>query len=213
MVDKTLLNFRNKIDACDTQILQILEERYNIVRQVGAYKNVDEKRESIMRPLREYAMVEDLANRATHIPKDTIRTLYRTVIAGAVSIEENVKISAYDKDCFYLAREYFGAWQDININPSSTQIMNDIQSKKSSIGVVPLDAALDIWQHYESDNMPYIFAKIPLLHKNIDRQYVAISYAQQEIGDNLTYIYLIDDTIIQTDKQQNEGAYLGSFFG
>ena len=90
---EALKPFRAKIDELDEQILSLLGERYNVVRQVAAIKS--EHGIASYLPDR----VEEVKERCADIgekhglDRELVKTIYTLIIAKAVAMED-IKIKA-----------------------------------------------------------------------------------------------------------------------
>ncbi len=82
-----LSGFRERIDACDAQIIRLVNERLKICLEVGEYKSArgiavkDEERESEV-----FARV--LGGNEGPCPPETLEQIYRILIDTAVRLEE-----------------------------------------------------------------------------------------------------------------------------
>lgn len=92
--NEMLAPFRADIDALDSQIIALLEKRFDIVREVGAFKTkngID---------IVQSARVDDVLDRvsalakAHNVPEAIIRQFYAAMIEEAHSIENDIKDSA-----------------------------------------------------------------------------------------------------------------------
>ncbi len=82
-----LSGFRERIDACDVQIIRLINDRLKICLEVGEYKNArgiavkDEGRENEV-----FARV--LGSNDGPCPPETLEQIYRILIDTAVRLEE-----------------------------------------------------------------------------------------------------------------------------
>lgn len=185
----TLENFREEIDSIDNQILELLNQRVEVVKKVGAFKDSLGTDRSIIRPGREATMIRRIANEAEHnLPKAAIAMIWRIIISSAINVEEETKISVYapsgDRECFWLAREYFGAFTNAVQKSAILDVANDILKREASIGVLPLcdENAKDPWWIKIIDTDAKIFAKVPFIKVKPSDKYpiVAIGFVPPE---------------------------------
>ena len=82
-----LSGFRKRIDACDAQIIRLINDRLKICLEVGEYKSArgiavkDETRESEV-------IAKRLDGNEGPCPPEVLRRIYRILIDTAVRLEE-----------------------------------------------------------------------------------------------------------------------------
>ena len=93
---KTLQDYRNRIDALDDQIITLLEERYEIVRNVGHHK-AQNHLEVVQtgRVVEVLDRVEDFAKKHNLDPQ-FVRSLYEIMIDHAHDLESGIR-KTYEK--------------------------------------------------------------------------------------------------------------------
>lgn len=171
----TLLNLRAQIDSIDDQIIELLKARVDIVKKVGELKKETSASQSFIRAGREAKMLRDLTKKAIGVfPPQAIATMWRMVISTSLSIEQEMLIyvhSGLDKNCFWLAREYFGTFLDIFEEQDAQKLINSVANHPSAVGVLPLiDNSQNPWwvrPEGESNNI-YVFARIPFIDEKSD---------------------------------------------
>lgn len=88
---EALKNQRARIDAIDDQVVDLLVERFGIVREVGEIK----KRENIeiVQSNRAEEVKNRVANRASHagLDGDLLRAIYTLIIDHAHVVEHKIK--------------------------------------------------------------------------------------------------------------------------
>jgi chorismate mutase len=176
----TLAELRKQIDTIDSQILELLEKRTSIVKQVGHLKNSD----VIMRPLREARMLEDLASK-TDLPDAAIKEIFRKIIAMSVNIEGQPKIFVLSKTAYLVAMEYFGSFADINLI-SPDKIKKEMNLKRAVL-------LLSKKSPYYKDTLvagAKIFAKLPLQNQpDFLTEYYAWGFVEEEGDSKTTKVY------------------------
>ena len=89
----SLEELRIKIDAVDTSIIHLLNERADIVHEIGVIK----KREGleIYAPEREEKLLRSLIAKGEggRLPEESIRAIYREIMSAALALEEDLKIA------------------------------------------------------------------------------------------------------------------------
>lgn len=166
-----LTNLRAEIDGIDDQIIELLAKRVDIVKKVGEFKKETSASQSFIRAGREASMLRNLIKKAEGIfPPQAIATMWRMVISTSLSIEQDISVYAYsgknDKNCFWLAREYFGSFLKMHEETDAQSLIDAVVRNPSAVGVLPLvDNSQRPWwvrPHGESNNI-YVFARIPFI--------------------------------------------------
>jgi chorismate mutase-like protein len=88
----SLAELREKIDALDTELLRLLNERAALAQQIGVVKN----RESlpIYSPDREMKLLRSLVERSSGpLRPEAIKAIYREIMSASLSLEKDVVIA------------------------------------------------------------------------------------------------------------------------
>ncbi|UUR08359.1 3-deoxy-7-phosphoheptulonate synthase [Sphingomonas glaciei] len=72
---------RKDIDWIDDQILDLLEQRYAVVKKVAWAKNRDAEQALALRPAREAAILDRLTARAIHVPQADVAHIWRSILS------------------------------------------------------------------------------------------------------------------------------------
>lgn len=188
-----LEDLRAQIDAIDNSILKLLAKRVKIVRDVGKLKASMGGRGSVIRPGREAEMVRRIASHGgDDMPHAAaLAQMWRLIIASAISIEQATTIATVstksNRECYWLAREYFGAFTPMTEKATVAEVLQDVMEEDATIAVVPLygrEGPSAWWSRLESDGgrMPKIFAKLPFVQMapSTKEPLVAIGYVEPE---------------------------------
>ena len=88
-----LKKFRTKIDIIDKKLLNLLNERANIAKQVANYKKSSNNK-VIFRPDRESQIIKNLRTlNKGPLKKNHIHNIYREIISSCLSLETNLNVS------------------------------------------------------------------------------------------------------------------------
>ena len=144
MSEEGLLDLRNKLDNIDNTLLKLINERMEIVHQVGALKAVSGG--AIYRPEREKSIIDILEkiNKETNgsLNRSAIEALFLEIFAISRNIElpENVAYLGPEGSFTHQAAEgRFGAMSSyVSIN-SIKGIFREVDTKKAKFGVVPIE--------------------------------------------------------------------------
>jgi chorismate mutase / prephenate dehydratase len=177
MSDDKLSKLRKEIDGIDSEMLELLAKRLTVVKKVGEVKAADKSDgRSIIRPGREASMIRKVASfkpkiEVDNFPNATAAYIWRLIIACAITIEEETKISVnagpMTKDYYWLAREYFGPFTDYITRDSSTEVIRDLVGGNATVGVVLLnenDASQAWWTRLtKAESHLKVFARLPFV--------------------------------------------------
>lgn len=79
-------NFRQEIDKIDDSIIELLEERFNLVIKIGQYKK--EKSLPIFDPKRELTIKQKLNNKKY---QNSLSTIYEAILKESKAIQHDKK--------------------------------------------------------------------------------------------------------------------------
>ncbi len=177
--DSKLSELRNKIDAIDVELLQLLGKRSSLVLEVGKYKG-DNGGNNFIRSGREARMLRELMKKgAGHFPIVAIRALWRAIISASLSIENGLKVAIPANAGFELQKtavEYFGSFTEYKQCGNDEEILGAID--KHTIGVLTLDCGW--WLKLGESPKLKIFAKLA------DGVFTVAKLETEESGDDMT---------------------------
>lgn len=139
--DEILGNLRNEIDRIDNAILDLLEKRAEVVKEVGKVKK--KLKSSFYVPYREEEIVSRLQKRSKgSFPKKAIRPVFREIISACLSLEKSLTVSflgPYATFTHEAALKYFG--QTAKYVPARTisEIFDEVYKGRAELGVVPVE--------------------------------------------------------------------------
>ncbi len=136
-----LQELRVRIDAIDRQIVQLLNERYKIVKDVGEWKR--ERGQPIYVPEREKALLEKLESiNDGPMPNDTLRAVYREIMSGSLKLESPLKVAFFGPEATFThlaAKMKFGHAIDYVPKASISDVFHDVELGRSNYGCVPVE--------------------------------------------------------------------------
>tara|TARA_B100000965_G_scaffold404973_1_gene437369 strand:+ start:1030 stop:2118 length:1089 start_codon:yes stop_codon:yes gene_type:complete len=144
MSDKNLKNLRNKIDKIDKDIYRLIQKRAAYAVQVGKIKSKIHPKSSFYKPDRESKILRNIikSNKKGLLPDSKIRTIYKEIISGCLSLEEILKVAYLGPEGTHSEAAVFNQFgsQVIRMPTSSIddvfyQVMND----EVNVGVVPVE--------------------------------------------------------------------------
>jgi chorismate mutase/prephenate dehydratase len=144
MSEEGLLELRNKLDNIDNSLLDLINNRMNLVHQVGALKA--KSGGSIYRPEREKAIIDRLeqinSEKNGLLNRSAIEALFLEIFAISRNIElpENIAYLGPEGSFTHQAAESrFGAMSSYISISSIKGIFREVDTKKVKFGVVPIE--------------------------------------------------------------------------
>ena len=136
-----LQELRIKIDSIDRGIVRLLNDRYEVVKQVGEWKR--ERGEPIYVPEREKALLEKLEtiNRGP-MPNSTLRAVYREIMSGALRLENPLKVAFFGPEATFThlaAKMKFGHGVEYLSKSTIADVFHAVESGKCDYGCVPVE--------------------------------------------------------------------------
>lgn len=222
-------DLRQKIDAIDEKIIQLLTQRTLLVEEVGQRKTRSSKGSSFIRPGREATMIRKLvAEMEGNFPKTAVISIWRQIIAASLSIEQPMSIAAFsttvNNACMWLAREYFGTFSPLTTYDDVLQVVYQVMAGKVAAGVIPYSALFSGQSPWWLDTEglkanaahPRVFAAIPFFG-NPPVQAVAIANVMPEpTGDDTSLLAVTIDAKTSLEHLvgilKNSGLTVGKNF-
>ncbi|WP_028950188.1 prephenate dehydratase [Sulfurihydrogenibium subterraneum] len=150
---KELQKIRKEIDNIDQTILQLLNKRALLAKQVGEIKKKNNL--PIFVPTREKEIFERLEKLNTGpLSNDVIKHIFREIISACRSVEENIKVAYLGPKATFTHQaslKYFGS--SVEHIPVSTikDVFEEIAKKKVNYGVVPVENTIEGVVNYTLD--------------------------------------------------------------
>lgn len=137
----SLDDLRKDIDAIDSQLLDLLSKRADLVHEVGVIKKRDGLQ--IYAPDREDALLRKLVemNRG-RLPEKSIRAIYREIMSAALALEEDLKIAYLGPKGTWThqaAIKKFGHSVNYSAHASFADVFDDVARRRADYGVVPIE--------------------------------------------------------------------------
>ena len=137
----TLEELRQKIDSIDTDLLRLLNERADIVHEVGELK----KREglAIYAPEREDSLLKSLVAKSEgRLPEKSIRAIYREIMSAALALEEHLKIAYLGPPGTWTHQASIGKFgHSVEYLPQANlaDVFDKVRRGLADYGVVPIE--------------------------------------------------------------------------
>lgn len=144
MSDKSLENLRNKIDKIDKDIYKLIQRRASHAVAIGKIKSKVSPSSSFYKPDRETKILRNIlkANEKGLLPDSKIRTIYKELISGCLSLEEILKVAYLGPEGTHSEAAVYNQFGSqvkripaLTIDDVFFQVMHD----EVNIGVVPVE--------------------------------------------------------------------------
>lgn len=137
----TLPQIRKKIDALDARLLTVLNERADLVHEVGKLKQ--KQGVAVYAPEREELLLRSLVRlNKGRLPEASIRAIYREIMSASLALEKDLTIAYLGPEATWThqaARGKFGASVKYAPQASITEVFNVVARGKADYGVVPIE--------------------------------------------------------------------------
>lgn len=149
----TLAQVRKRIDGLDEKILALLNERADLVHEVGEIK----KRQGLpfYVPEREEQVLRSLVKKSKgRMPAGAIRAIYREIMSAALALEKGLAIAYLGPEATWThqaARQKFGASVEYVPQASIADVFAAVERGKADYGVVPIENSTEGAVHYTLD--------------------------------------------------------------
>lgn len=136
-----LSKFREKIDQIDDQIVELLNKRVEIAKEIGRFKR--EKGIDAYQPDREKEIYERLSRKNKGLfPNKALKAIYREIMSVSLSWEEVLKIAYLGPEATFThqaAQEKFGRACEFISKKGIPEIFEEVESGRVNYGVVPIE--------------------------------------------------------------------------
>ena len=150
-----LAEIRKKIDALDAKLLELLNERADLVHEVGLLKR--KAGAEIYAPEREEQLLQSLLKRNKgRLPAQSIRAIYREIMSASLALEKDLNIAYLGPEATWshqAAREKFGASVQYSPQSSIAEVFNVVARGNADYGVVPIENSTEGAVNYTLDQL------------------------------------------------------------
>jgi len=135
---------RQRIDALDTDLLRLLNERAALAKEIGVIKN----RASlpIYSPDREMKLLRSLVERSNGpLRPESIRAIYREIMSASLALEKDILIACLGpsgSSTHQTAIAKFGSSVRYTPENSIAGVLDQVEKNKADCGVIPLEDSL-----------------------------------------------------------------------
>jgi chorismate mutase/prephenate dehydratase len=140
-----LVKVRNRIDAIDQQILQLLKERLECAKEIGRLKSQDNRAK--WDPQRERQIFERLRKlNSGEFPEQPLTSIFREIVTTCRLSQKPVDVGYLGPEATFshlAAVKYFGHGAKFMPMPSFEDIFHDVEHGRIDYGIVPVENSIE----------------------------------------------------------------------
>ena len=141
-----LLDLRNRIDAIDSQVLQLLNERASCAEDVAIAKQSTLKEGEQLcfyRPEREAQILNRMVKENTGpLKSQQVTKIYRDIISSCLALEECLKVAYLGPEGTFTqsaVKKHFGDWVQTLPQESIADVFQEVDTGRAHYGVIPIE--------------------------------------------------------------------------
>ena len=168
---------RKEIDGIDDAIHDLLIQRAEIVRRIGAVKGIGTV---ALRPAREASILRRLAaNHRGELPVPVILRMWRELISGLTQMQGRFGVVVYAPDeqkrgFWDVARDHFGSYTPMSAAKTPVAVVRAVADGTASVGIVPFpfEDDTDPWWRFitgDDSKTPHVVARLPFFGRGNGR--------------------------------------------
>ena len=168
---------RKEIDGIDDAIHDLLIQRAEIVRRIGAVKGIGTV---ALRPAREASILRRLAaNHRGELPVPVILRMWRELISGLTQMQGRFGVVVYAPDeqrrgFWDVARDHFGSYTPMTAAKTPVAVVRAVADGTASVGIVPFpfEDDTDPWWRFitgDDSKTPHVVARLPFFGRGNGR--------------------------------------------
>jgi chorismate mutase/prephenate dehydratase len=132
---------RREIDALDSKIVELLNERAKIVLKIGEIKKQNQAQ--IYVPSREQEVYSRITSQNKGpLTNECLTSIYRELMAGSLVLEKAIKVSYLGPEgtfSYFAARQKFGSSVEYVSARGIDDVFRDVVGERSDYGIVPVE--------------------------------------------------------------------------
>lgn len=136
-----LKSLRTKIDALDTELLRLLNERATLAQQIGEIKNREGR--PVYAPERENQLLRSLVERSDGpLKPESIRAIYCEIMSASLALEKNIAIvcpGPAGSPSHQAARSKFGSSVRYTFAADVAKVLQQVREEEADCGVIPIN--------------------------------------------------------------------------
>lgn len=207
--NKKLEELRAEVDRLDTELLNVLERRVAIVKDIAAAKE-DDGTHLAFRPGREAQVLHRILDaHKSELSDAVVASIWREIISAVCRMQkpQSVSITAPEKSVGYwdLARMHFGSGTPMSLHKSPMVVLRDVSTDPTKLGLMPwMNIERDTWWEHLAqggETVPKVLAALPFVQNESgsfeDLNALVIGQAEPEpSGDDITlFVVMTQDEL------------------
>lgn len=132
---------REKINGIDSKLVELLDERAGLVKNIGEFKKSNNIQ--VYQPEREKEIKESVLAKSKNVfPKTGLLQIFTEIVSAARSLEEPINVSYLGPEASFsemAVRKHFGSSVIMKPLPSIPDVFREVENGKMDFGVVPIE--------------------------------------------------------------------------
>ncbi|MFZ5571735.1 MAG: prephenate dehydratase [Thermodesulfobacteriota bacterium] len=165
-----LAEIRKELDKLDSHILDLLNQRAALCREVGRLKT--ESRESVYKPFREKEVLRALIRKnAGVLPDDHLLAIYREILSSSRRLQQPQTIVYLGPEgtfSYFAGVEYLGRSAEFRPCMTLREVFKSVFTREAQLGIIPLENSLqgtvgqclDLFLEHDVHIQAEVFCKI-----------------------------------------------------
>jgi chorismate mutase/prephenate dehydratase len=145
-----LAPLREGIDACDDQIIALLNKRAGLAQQIGAIKARAKVRAYV--PERELQVMDRLVALSTGpLPEESLRIIYKEIIGASRALESPLQIAFLGPEATFThaaCKKQFGSSARLKSCSTIADVFAEVEHHRCEYGVVPIETSSEGLVHH-----------------------------------------------------------------
>ncbi|HPF99958.1 MAG TPA: prephenate dehydratase [Kiritimatiellia bacterium] len=141
----SLDDLRKRIDALDGDLVRLLNERTQVVLEIGKLK--ESSGEEVYAPAREKVVMDRVGSlNKGPLPKESLQAIYREVMSASLALERGVVIAYLGPKATFThqaARSKFGGSVKYADSETISDVFAAVEKRAADYGVVPIENSTD----------------------------------------------------------------------
>jgi len=142
-VEASLQRLRERIDALDERILELINERARAAQEVGMVKHAVQADGPVLRPEREAQVIRRLCERNPGpLPTDAVPAIWTEIISACRGLERGLTVAYLGPQGSFseqAAMEHFGHAVRPLPCPSFDEVFRAVEAGQADVGMVPVE--------------------------------------------------------------------------
>ena len=144
MNNKKIKILRSKIDKIDKSLYDLIQKRAKIAVEIGTVKSKMAPNSSFYKPDRESKILRNIisSNKKGLLPDKNIRTIFKNIISGCLSLEEVLKVSYLGPEGTHseaAVLNQFGSIIKRKPSLSIEDVFSEVLNQEANLGLVPVE--------------------------------------------------------------------------